>query len=166
MFILTSLCGFLLLFLHENNWPAVIVCVLLCVIVCVLCYLHLSPFRYTCSASDISIHHPMNKFHTNTSVLPLMLSAAPGQVPVKQLTHPFPEMSHNTTELGFWPCYILFPSSNWISCPVIAKYKSWMALCQSVLGAFLWSISAPSSNFSSVFLSKKFHVDNISSVAY
>lgn len=159
MFILTSLCGFPLLFCMK-------IIDLLLQYVLFLCYLHLSSFRYTCSASDTRIHHPVDKFHTNTSVLPLMLCVALGQVAAEQLTHPFPEMSHNTTKSWFWSCYILFPSSNWLSCPVTAKYKSWMELRQSVLGAFLWRISSPSSNFLSVFWSKKIHGDNISSVVY
>lgn len=129
MSILTFLCGFPLLFCTQTID-------LLLQHVFFLCYLHLSSFRYTCSASDISTHHSINKFHSNTWVLPFTLSVAFRQVAVEQLTHPFPEMLHNTTESWFWSWYILLPSSNWRSNPVTAKHKSWMELCQSVLDLF------------------------------
>lgn len=78
--------------LHENNWLVLIVCVLPR-----LPPPNFSSFGYTCSASDVSIHHPLVRFHTNNSVLPLMLYVALGsssvQVGIEQLTCPFLEMS-------------------------------------------------------------------------
>lgn len=71
-----------------------------------------------------------------------------------------------TTKLSVWSWYILFPSSNWLSCPLTAKCKSQMELWQSVLRASLWRTLAPSSNCSSVFWSKKSHGEKLSSVVY